>query len=178
MLNNKQFIVTTEVRTVRNSSVCGFELRDKRDLHKDHCKENGGVTLPKLYSAELLPDLDKVIFLDQDMFVFGDIGDLWDEFRHFSATDVAGLVLDTSSYGETEGSWVEWQEHLTKSTTGFNGGVQLHHLARMRADNFSEGLFALVEEMVETGIVLSESDQSIWTYYSVRHPNRGVHQVP
>ena len=44
------------------------------DRHREHCAENGGITIPKLYSSELLPDLDRVLFLDQDMFVIGDIG--------------------------------------------------------------------------------------------------------
>ena len=73
-----------------------------------------------------------------------------------------GKVLDTSAFA-ARAPWTEFATFAATAnatTSGFNGGVQLHHLARMRETKFAEGLPDLVAEMVGEGIVLSESDQT------------------
>ena len=79
----------------------------------------GAVYMWKPLLHWLLP-LDRAIIIDSDVLVLADLAELWRHFDSFGETQVLGLANEQAPlYAEL-------------SRRGFNGGVQLAHLQRMR----------------------------------------------
>ena len=68
--------------------------------------------------------LGRVVVLDFDLFFFSDVGRLWRQFDAFPSRALIGLA---------EEQCPSYQEVRAMGGVSFNGGVQLLHLARMRA---------------------------------------------
>merc|ERR1712007_222045 len=105
----------------------------------------GSTVMAKLLSAGLFPDLQKIILLDNDVFVLQDIAGLWREFDKFTAQQLIGVAYEGQpTYSKLRAH--EQQDTLPGhrkfdlSFPGFNGGVVLLHLDRMRSHNFSASL--------------------------------------
>jgi len=101
-------------------------------------------TYYKLLIAERLPpDLAKVIWLDCDMLVLGDVARLWDhdlDGRHVLATQDAVVPLVSSRSGVAA-----WQQlGLPANATYFNAGVMMIDLALWRRDRVGERAFDYV----------------------------------
>lgn len=108
-------------------------------------------TMDRLLLSDLLPHLDKIIYLDADIAVRGDLAELW-------ATDISGvrlagrasnyeawkyvhkLVARAAAALQTEASW-ELRRRLSDAGPlqgrSFNAGVLVLNLAMMRRDNFA-----------------------------------------
>ena len=102
----------------------------------------------KFLAPELLPDAEKLIVLDPDALVLGDLADLWKEFDHFDERHVISMAVDQSDRyyyrlqnatdpGYSAG-WVGVAHGV-----GVNGGVLLLHAARARALGFAKAIAAL-----------------------------------
>ena len=77
----------------------------------------------------ILPGVEKVIVMDTDVVVLDDLWGLWKEFGKFEDQQVMGLAHEQKI--------VPWAFNCgapgqSLDTVGFNGGLQLLHLARMR----------------------------------------------
>lgn len=130
-------------------------------------------TMDRLYLGELLPDLDKVVYLDIDLIVQGDVAELYD-------TDVTRAgVAGRSSINPFWRTQLNVIESICKRLPGptaallrrrasvstdllarcFNAGVLVASLDRMRRDNFTEqaGRLAVDFQM---------NDQDILNFYS------------
>lgn len=80
--------------------------------------------------VEQLPQLDKVLFLDGDILVMGDLGELYD-------TDLGSNILA----GMRELRAEKWDFHKIIGTTHyFNSGVMLLNLKQMREERLGERL--------------------------------------
>lgn len=90
-----------------------------------HKPRGASVFLWKAFLYRLIP-VAKLIVLDLDVALVGGakIHGLWSQFDAFGPHEVLGVVPEQ---GPTYG----------KSTIGYNGGVQLHHLERMRASGLA-----------------------------------------
>ena len=104
----------------------------------------GAMYMYKPFLYHLLPrSLSRVLVLDSDLYVTraGDLARLYDEFDRFPASAVLGLANEqqpTYYHGSTGGR-----------ASGTNGGVQLHHLARMRLASGRHSPGALYEREIE-----------------------------
>jgi lipopolysaccharide biosynthesis glycosyltransferase len=109
-------------------------------------------TMDRLLLADVLAELDRVVYIDIDVAVLGDVGELWD-------VDLAGAPLaarpTVSEWAESGLSFVyrvarrlpaelaqEFRAYMHARVNGdftsFNAGILVLDLARMRADRFSE----------------------------------------
>jgi hypothetical protein len=88
----------------------------------------------------LLPEsIDRLLLLDTDVIIIRPLSELWATFAQFSPTAVIGIAPEQSTLYEVASGW---------KMSGKNGGVQLLHLARMRAsstytahlDRFASGM--------------------------------------
>lgn len=91
----------------------------------------------KVLAAELLPDSDKLIIIDPDAIVLGNIVELWAEFDAFGADQVLSMTVDQSDryYFRLQDSADDayspgW--HGVPHSVGVNGGMVLLHAARAR----------------------------------------------
>ena len=108
-------------------------------LHRNLSKLGVGPSFIYMYKPflyQLLP-LDRVLVLDFDVLIFGDLRELWDQFDAFSPSSVLGLAHSQSPEYSDLGTW----PHKPGPRAGLNGGVQLQHLARMRADAAAGGAY-------------------------------------
>lgn len=101
----------------------------------------------KLLAHAFLPAVDRLLVLDSDAIVLGDVSQLWATFQTFGAGAFVGMAPDMShryyyrlSDRADEVFSTGWQ-HVPQRT-GLNGGLMVLHLARMRAANFSEIVIA------------------------------------
>ena len=117
-------------------------------------------TMDRLLLPDLLPHLDKIIYLDADIVVRGDLAELW-------ATDISGvrlagkasnyeawkyvhkLVALAASALQPEASW-ELRRRLSGKGSlqgrAFNAGVLVLNLAMMRQDNFAAHHVPYIEQ--------------------------------
>ena len=93
----------------------------------------------KLYSAELLPEVDRLIVLDPDAIVLGDLAELWAEFDEFDERHVLSMAVDQSDryYYRLQNPNDEvyspgWAG--VPHRVGVNGGVLLLHASRAARD--------------------------------------------
>ena len=108
-------------------------------LHRNLSKLGVGPSFIYMYKPflyELLP-LDRVLVLDFDVLILGDLRELWDQFDAFSPSSVIGLAHSQSPEYSDLGTW----PHKPGPRAGLNGGVQLQHLQRMRADVAAGGAY-------------------------------------
>ena len=113
------------------------------------CKARGyDYLFLKVLSAELLPAVDRLIVLDPDAVVLGDLAELWAEFEDFDERHVLSMAVDQSDryYYRLQNADDEvyspgWAG--VPHRVGVNGGVLLLHLARARHVAFAAALSAL-----------------------------------
>lgn len=88
----------------------------------------------KFFIPEILPNQKRVIYLDSDILIQGDIAELWQT----DISDVyAGVVKDNQTITGRDGH-LKWLEFKYESY--FNSGVMLLNLALMRRDRVTEKL--------------------------------------
>ena len=119
-----------------------------RTLHP-LCHARGyGFLFLKVLAAELMPDADRLIILDPDAIVLGDLAELWREFDHFASEHIVSMAVDQS-----DRYYYRLQNPLDEAFSpgwrgvphgiGVNGGVLLLHAARARSVGFANAISAL-----------------------------------
>ena len=133
------------------------------DCFNDLCtfvpiKERGvaGYLFLKVFLERYLPSLNKVLFLDSDTIVSGDLTELYntDITNHYFA-----VVPDVMAYNVIPKP--EDKNIVNKNTMYFNTGVVLFNLARIRKYSFSEVLKKSYIRYTEAGGVLAYPEQSL-----------------
>jgi lipopolysaccharide biosynthesis glycosyltransferase len=116
-------------------------------------------TLDRLLLPDLLPDLDRIIYLDADLLVRGDLADLWTldlqsrrlaakassspgaRYVHQMVQHALAALPPPQAYGA--------RRHLYDSypmlCRAFNAGVLIMNLARMRSEDFARRFIPMVE---------------------------------
>jgi lipopolysaccharide biosynthesis glycosyltransferase len=117
-------------------------------------------TMDRLLLPELLFNLDKVIYLDIDIVVLGDISELWDIELGTNALAGKNSSFESLKYGynmvyraslslDSEKSWQLRRSLHDKGNllfNAFNAGVLVMNLRKMRLDNFSENYIPYIEQ--------------------------------
>lgn len=130
------------------------------------------LTLPKI----LPQNLHKVIVLDTDVTLATDISKLWKLFSTLLPAEALGLV-------ENQSDWYIpgklWKSHSPWPALGrgFNTGVILMNLAKLRAKNWSQLWRLVAEKDLVTMYGTSLADQDIFNALLKQHPNL-VHTLP
>lgn len=99
----------------------------------------------RLFFPQLLADYDRVLYVDNDIIFLQDPLETW---KHFS---IMNTRLETSVGMVRENSDLQYSSfsysHLPHPLGGLNSGVLLMDLARMRAQNWQEAVFAIYESL-------------------------------
>jgi lipopolysaccharide biosynthesis glycosyltransferase len=120
------------------------EAKPEAGLKAAHGAYGGAstATYRRLYLANLVPDIDRLIYLDSDVIVRHDLTELW------------GQPLDDHPLGAVSHAWaVDNETMLEHFPNGyFNAGVLLMDLARWRA----QGIVGRLEDAVRASLVISD----------------------
>lgn len=116
---------------------CKINLIDMKDRYKD-ANDSGHITTPAYYRlslSSLLPDLNKIIWVDGDTLTFEDLTDMFN-------IDMNGLYyrgfLDSNVHGSKDFG-VENDHYICS-------GVMLINLEKLRQDNIEEKFEAFIKE--------------------------------
>ncbi|XP_065205204.1 xylosyl- and glucuronyltransferase LARGE2s-like [Planococcus citri] len=126
--------------------------------------------LLKLTLVKVLPkDLAKVIVLDTDVTFATDIAELWTLFHKFNSQQALGLV-------ENQSNWYLgkiWRKHRPWPALGrgFNSGVMLLNLIKLRAIGWDELWRSVAEKDLITHFATSLADQDIFNAIIKEHPD-------
>ncbi|XP_075871060.1 xylosyl- and glucuronyltransferase LARGE2s [Nelusetta ayraudi] len=132
--------------------------------------------LMKLTLAKTLPsDLSKVIVLDTDITFATDVAELWGIFRKFTDKQAIGLV-------ENQSDWYLgnlWKNHRPWPALGrgFNTGVILLHLERLRRLGWEQLWRLTAERELMSMLSTSLADQDIFNALIKQNPVL-VHRLP
>tara|TARA_B110001452_G_scaffold41582_1_gene31859 strand:- start:2143 stop:3393 length:1251 start_codon:yes stop_codon:yes gene_type:complete len=110
----------------------------------------------------VLPEsVKRVIVLDTDLFLFTNLRGMWDLFGRFDAQQLIGLAQEQCP---------SYQEVRALGGRGYNGGVQLLHLERMRNSKPYEALMwrhARRQLPMKPGGIGWLGDQTLYSWMSV-----------
>ena len=110
-----------------------------------------GCSFVRIWADGILPELDAVIVMDtNDEIILGDIADLWSVFAEFEEEQFVGSVLEqTQHYNRFANKKHQhydpnWNDpNAVMDEYGFNCGVLLLNLTRMRARHWTEADYPL-----------------------------------
>ncbi len=108
----------------------------------------------KVLAPQILPELEKVIWLDVDTLVIGDIAQLWD--NNITAYALAGIGEETLSPIHP----IRHKKRLKMSPNSYysNAGVLLLNLAYWRKYGLSEKIVSFIEHWEEENLIFFEQD--------------------
>ena len=120
----------------------------QQHFNLSHGKTHGASVFlwkPLLYRLVMV---DRVIVLDLDVVIASNkgIGGLWSLFDDFGAGQVIGLAKEQGP------TYERWGHRV-----GFNGGVQLHHLQRMRSAADRRTIRAVSAQSASTAVTYDEA---------------------
>ena len=126
----------------------------------------------RLYIPQMLPDVEKLIYIDTDTLVVGDLGKLWDEFKHFTPSTVFGFTLEAEGPGGGYASQTRLKTYY--GDNGINSGVALIHIK-----NWPSDLDAHIERVAKTATPeeLKVGDQDVLNIVLHSRPEL-VHVLP
>ncbi|MEY4349685.1 MAG: hypothetical protein RL719_982 [Actinomycetota bacterium] len=130
-------------------------------------------TFDRLFLPMVLTDLDKVLYLDVDILVRGDVGQLYDtrlgnkrfagkRSRMDGWANLVDVITRVSLLLPPQQAWnLRRRAHATGDLTAdtYNAGILLMNLKRMREESFIEKNLYLVEE-------LRLNDQDVMNFYA------------
>ena len=113
----------------------------------------------RLYYGQMFPQFDKVIYLDADVIVLGDICELWDVDLHGALIGAVGdsftisnLFFPTTLLEPIFFS--QYYEHIDVSSKGFNNGVYVMDLRQYRENNIVEQVHYWMRKQYEHGLYI------------------------
>lgn len=116
------------------------KVRENRFTHLPNCGRHGQIELMRLNLPNVLPDVDRVLFLDGDIVILKDLTSLYNvdlgDCVIAAVRDLVGLID---------------KEHLRNLSTDeyFNAGVMVMDLARMRRENYVQRFFDDAREVTK-----------------------------
>lgn len=125
----------------------------------------------------ILPDAlreDKVLVLDTDVTVMSDVYSLWKMFESFSAVQTLGLVENQSNWYVKALSY--GQRPWPALGRGFNSGVMLMHLRRLRDRKFASSWESVTKRVLGYIPETSLADQDVINAMINEQPNI-VHRI-
>jgi hypothetical protein len=132
-------------------AICNTTSLGGKDYH--NCKKMITHVLHKV-----LPDVDRLVMMDTDMFVISDMAELWAHFESFSPTQVIGMSLEQQpTYLHCWGSEQSKRQYQHAfGFPGFNSGLQLMDLAKMRKSRLLERYLSDLQWVGESKRQLAE----------------------
>lgn len=157
-------------------------------LHPSCAQRGYDYLFLKILAPELLPHADRIIVLDPDAVVLGDLADLWREFDDFNTEQLVSMSVDQS-----DRYYYRLQDERDEAHSpgwvgvphrcGVNGGVVLLHAERARRVGFADAIATLTHlgaRAREAGMLaafcdLAEQDTLNYAFLRVPHRWRPLH---
>ncbi|XP_070168117.1 xylosyl- and glucuronyltransferase LARGE1 isoform X3 [Polyergus mexicanus] len=120
----------------------------------------------------ILPDAmgeDKILVLDTDVTIMSDVYSLWKMFEKFSAVQTLGLIENQSNWYVKPLSY--GQRPWPALGRGFNTGVMLMHLRRLRDRKFASSWESVTRRVLEYIPETSLADQDVINAMINEQPN-------
>ncbi len=161
--NINVYVLTTDLSVISKKKLKTLETENVTinfiDINKDKFTNlpltMQGITVETYYRyllPEVLPNLDKVIYLDSDLLINGDLREIWDidlEDYYLAGVNEIDLVNRFPEYKIKLGFNLE--------DLFINAGVLVFNLHKMRQDNISEHLFSETIRLKDT-IMFQDQD--------------------
>ncbi len=135
---------------------CSVKLIDMKDRFSSNYIKPGHITTPTYYRLclpSLLPQVDKVLYLDGDIVVTRDLRQLYN-------TDLGdNYIAGVKAFGQQ--TWgLEYAKKLgiKDLTQCINAGVLIMNLEQMRKDNLEDKFNRYVPTLKKRGLVLNDQD--------------------
>lgn len=127
----------------------------------------------RLLAADILPGVDSVIVLDGgDQLLLSDIAKLWSLFESFKPRQYIGMAIERGRwYRNLAARHTAWTHTLpltgAAKNMGFNAGMQLLNLTKMRAFNITPRLLNITHRLAPQNIPLFGhlGDQDVWNMF-------------
>ena len=120
----------------------------------------------RLFIPDLLPkNVSRILYLDTDCIVLAPLHKIWSEFDSFRESEFIGLTYRKNFQTRTPG------DIPFLPPNGFNAGVMLLDIDRIRKDHWIKNLTAIMERQVGEG-VNKFGDQDILDEYLFYNPER------
>lgn len=115
----------------------------------------------------ILTDVDSVLYMDTDTLFTAPVIDVWNFFRHFNATQIAGL---SPEHEDTNVGWYNrFSRHPYYGKLGVNSGVMLMNLTRMREFKWNLYMLPLFKEYK---LKITWGDQDLINILFAYYPER------
>jgi len=125
----------------KNSEIILIDISEwVRGIHEESSLHLSIETVYRLFIPEVLPQYEKIIYLDSDLVVNGDISE-------FYQNDIDSYILGAVHDCLDEKTTKYWSEHLKLSANeAFNAGVLLINARRFRKERIREKCMSLLQE--------------------------------
>lgn len=134
--NNKKELRKIE-KHFSDATISLIDMKEKMDLFKDISLVIDYISIETYFRfvlADLFPRLDKILYLDADILVLGDLEELWNTNIHdYYAAGVEDPYILANGYKREIG--------FTDNDLYVNAGVLLLNLSKIRADKMTDQLF-------------------------------------
>lgn len=173
-------------------------MMERMKVVKGVAEDKSKIPVAKLFTPDLLPNVERLILLDADIVVLNDMYELWKEFDRFGMSDIAGMAPAQDGYyilhghrglkgvpNGMKGVGDDSYKGFNVTHPGFNGGVMLFNLKRMRENDFTGKLEGMVQNAIASNFTgahpipaLRLGDQSLMSEWPFEHPELGIHIIP
>lgn len=121
----------------------------------------------RLFLPTLLSDIDSVLYLDTDTLFLSSISDIWDHFKNFNSTQIAGLSPEHED--KNVGWYNRFARHPFYGPLGVNSGVMLMNLTRMRLFGWEEKILPIHKKYK---LKITWGDQDLINILFYFHPDK------
>ena len=141
-----------------NTSLIQAPIRVVGSIEEIHRFSNPSV-FTRLYYSLMFPEFERIIYLDADVIVLGDICDLWDVDLHGSLIGAVGdsftisnLFFPTTLLESIFFS--QYYTHIDVSSKGFNNGVYVMDLKQYRDNSIVDQVHYWMWQQYEHGLYI------------------------
>jgi UDP-xylose:glucoside alpha-1,3-xylosyltransferase len=121
----------------------------------------------RLFLPSLLPEIDKLIYMDSDTLFLSSPIEIYEQFTHFNSTQLAGLIQESEN--KNTGWYTRFARHEYPHPYGLNSGVMLMDLEKMRKIYWEEHLMPIYDKY---NLKIVFGDQDIINIYFYYHPDQ------
>lgn len=115
----------------------------------------------------ILKDVDSVLYLDTDTLFLTPVSEIWDFFKKFNSSQIAGLSPEHED--KNVGWYNRFARHPFYGPMGVNSGVMLMNLTRMRHFKWEEHILPI---HAEYKMKITWGDQDLINILFYFHPGK------
>ncbi|CAL8097722.1 unnamed protein product [Orchesella dallaii] len=107
----------------------------------------------RLFIPEVLPNVEKLMYLDTDLIITGSLWEMWNQFNKMNSDQLIAIAHNNEendrNYGSLDHSLFHDIPHV--DAKGVNGGVQLMNLEKLRKFNYTTKCLEVLKQYQSRG---------------------------